>query len=115
MLFSSQSPPNCLLRAAAYDSFEMSWGGRGLGVSERVATIETHWPFFLGYGGVLAFLSLPLRFWDLFVLRACLYPVYIANAPHASFASLRVRPLPIFQPALVVFNSIVQLANMHVK
>ena len=52
--------------------------------------IEGHWLYFLGYGGLLASASLRLRFWDLFVLRAVLYPLYIANAPHARFASRSV-------------------------
>ena len=81
----------------AYDAFEPAWVSQGLGVSQRFTIIETHWLFFLGYGGVLATLSIFLRFWDFFVVRAVLYPLYIANAPYATFDKLRCRPLPAFQ------------------
>jgi hypothetical protein len=68
--------------------------------------VAQHWLYFLGYGGVLASVSIHLRFWDLFALRAVLYPLYIANAPHARFEPRRVvRPLPVFQMPLVLFNS----------
>jgi len=63
----------------------------------------------------LALLSIGLRFWDLFVVRAVLYPVYIANAPHASFEQLRCRPLPVFQPALAIFNGVLQQATLYFK
>ena len=57
-----------------------------------------------------------LRFWDLFVIRAILYPIYIANAPHASFDTLvAARPLPVFQPALAFFNGATQLANLYIR
>ena len=95
----------------AYDCFEFVWEARGYGVAERFALIEQHWLYFLGYGGVLAALSIRLRFWDLFALRAVLYPLYIANAPHAHFASRRVeRALPVFQLPLVLFNALLQIA-----
>ena len=94
----------------AYDSFEFIWDQQGCGVAERFALIEMHWLYFLGYGGVLAFLSLHLRFWDLFAIRTVLYPIYIANAPHARFESRRAsQPLPVFQLPLLVFNALLQL------
>ena len=42
-------------------------------------------------------LSLRLGYFELFCVRATLYPLYIANARHASYADLRVRPLPAFR------------------
>ena len=100
----------------AYDSFEFVWEHQGHGVAERFALIEQHWLYFLGYGGVLASLSIHLRFWDLFTLRAVLYPLYIANAPHATFETRRTeRPLPVFQIPLVIFNTITQLVAMKLK
>ena len=81
----------------AYDSFEPHWLGARLSASARFGIVEGHWLYFLGYGGVLAGLSLYLRFWDLFVVRAVLYPIYIANAPHALYERLRCTPLPAFQ------------------
>ena len=51
---------------------------------------------------------------DLFALRAVLYPLYIANAPHARFAPCRVqRALPVFQLPLVLFNSFLSLAALR--
>jgi hypothetical protein len=88
---------------------------QGLGVSQRFSIIETHWLFFLGYGGVLATLSIFLRFWDFFVVRAVLYPLYTANAPHATFDRLRCRPLPAFQVAFGLCNSLLQLAELRLR
>ena len=97
----------------AYDSFELVWDQQGMGVAERFATIETHWLYFVGYGGVLAVLSLYLRFWDLFVVRACIYPIYIANAPYACFKAQKCHPLPVFQMPLLLFNSVLQLVALN--
>ena len=94
----------------AYDCFEFVWDHMGIGVADRFALIEGHWLFFLGYGGLLASCSLSLRFWDLFTLRAVLYPLYIANAPHARFAQRGCRPLRVFRPPLVLFNACLQFA-----
>ena len=99
----------------AYDSFEPAWLQRHLGASARFGIVETHWLYFLGYGGILAALSMYLRFWDLFVVRALLYPIYIANAPHARYEPLRCRPLPAFQAAFGVINSALQLADLRLR
>lgn len=69
-----------------------------------------HWLFFLGYGGVLASLSITLRFWDLFAIRTVLYPLYIANAPHTRFESRSCRPLRVFQLPLFLFNALLHAA-----
>ena len=99
----------------AYDSFEYCWDELGLGVAQRFRRIEAHWLFFLGYGCVLASLSVMLRFWDVFALRTVLYPVYIANAPHAHYDALRTRPLPFFGACFGVINSALQLAELRVR
>ena len=63
-----------------------------------------HWVYFLGYGGLLAFFAQRLRFFDLFVLRACLYPIYIANSQHARWHAHPCLPIPVFQLPLIGFN-----------
>ena len=83
-------------------------------VAERFALIEGHWLYFLGYGGVLASLSIRLRFWDLFVVRTVLYCFYIANAPHACFRGRSCRPLPVFQLPRLLFDAFLQLAALRV-
>jgi len=94
----------------SYDSFEFIWEHQGYGVAARFELIESHWLYFLGYGGVLAWLSMRLRFWDLFALRTVLYPIYIANAPYARFESRKAsRSLPVFKLPLLFFNSLIQL------
>ena len=60
-------------------------------------------------------LQVLLRFWDLFVIRAVLYPLYIANAPHARFEALRCRPLPVFRLAFGVINGGLQLAELKTR
>ncbi len=127
----------------AYDAFEFVWEHRRIGVADRFALIEQarqahdethpmtkpiptlnltltlslpsqHWLYFLGYGGVLASLSIHLRFVDLYAIRASVYPLYMANAPHATFATTRVhRALPVFQMPLFVFNGLLQLAALR--
>ena len=99
----------------SYDCFEACWGQQGKEVQQRFQLIEDHWMFFLGYGALLATLSVLLRFWDLFVIRAILYPLYIANAPHARFETLRCRPLPAFQLAFGVINSGLQLVELRTR
>lgn len=99
----------------AYDCFELCWGEQGKDVQQRFRLIEDHWLFFLGYGSLLATLSVLVRFWDLFVIRACLYPMYIANAPHARYDTLRCRPLPVFQLAFGVINGGLQLVELRTR
>lgn len=99
----------------AYDCFELHWGHRGFSPSERFRLVENHWLYFMGYGSLLAILSMVLRFYDLFVIRTVLYPIYIANAPHAHFEKLRCRALPVFQVAFGVINSALQLAELHMR
>ena len=53
----------------AFDSFEFLWDAQGCSVAEKFGLIEHHWPFFTGYGALLAALSIRLRFWDLFAVR----------------------------------------------
>ncbi|EOD14695.1 hypothetical protein EMIHUDRAFT_197208 [Emiliania huxleyi CCMP1516] len=67
----------------------MHWASTHRGVASRFRLIESHWTFFVGYGGVLAALSAGLRFWDLFVLRAACFGV-INSA--LQLAELRMRP-----------------------
>ena len=87
----------------------------GYGVKQRFSLIEDHWLYFLGYGVILASFSLTLRFWDLFVVRSVLYPVYIANAPYARFHARRAAaPLPVFRAPLLVFNAGIHLAALKV-
>jgi len=64
---------------------------------------------------VLAALSAGLRFWDLFVLRAVLYPIYIANAPHARYSDAPTSRLPVFQACFGVINSALQLAELRMR
>ena len=100
----------------AYDSFEMIWDQQGYGVAERFSLIESHWLYFLGYGAILASLSIQLRFWDLFVLRSVLYPIYIANAAHARFESrVARRRLPVFQLPLLFFNSVLEMVAIKLQ
>ena len=99
----------------SYDCFELSWSQQGRDVMQRFRIIEEHWLYFLGYGALLATLSVLLRFWDLFVIRTVLYPIYIANAPYARFDSLRCRPLPVFQLAFGVINGGLQLVELRTR
>ena len=93
----------------------MHWGARGKGAVDKFDEIERHWLFFFGYGALLASLSLALRFWDLFAIRAVLYPVYIANAPKARYAGLEVRRLPVFQTVTFALNGGLHMAELQLR
>ena len=55
------------------------------------------------------------RFWDLFAVRSVLYPIYIANAPHARFESMRSpKALPVFAVPLAAWDSGLQLVMMRI-
>ena len=95
----------------AYDAFDILWAHQGYSVAERFALFEQRWLYFLGYGGVLATLSSQLRFWDLFAIRTAIYPIYMANAPYAHFATLKCHPLPVFQLPLRALNAVIRLTS----
>ena len=93
----------------------MHWGARGKGAVDKFDEIERHWLFFFGYGALLASLSLGLRFWDLFAIRAVLYPLYIANAPRARYEGYAVRRLPVFQTVTFVLNGGLTMAELQMR
>ena len=98
-----------------FDCFEMHWGARGKGAVDKFDEIERHWLFFFGYGALLASLSLLLRFWDLFAIRAVLYPLYIANAPRARYEGYAVRRLPVFQTVTFALNGGLTMAELQMR
>jgi len=98
-----------------FDCFEMHWGARGKGAVDKFDEIERHWLFFFGYGALLASLSLGLRFWDLFAIRAVLYPLYIANAPRARYEGYAVRRLPVFQTVTFALNGGLTMAELQMR
>ena len=63
----------------------------------------------------LASLSLGLRFWDLFAIRAVLYPLYIANAPRARYEGYAVRRLPVFQTVTFALNGGLTMAELQMR
>ena len=69
----------------------------------------------MGYGGLLASLSTRLRYWDLFALRAALYPLYIANAPRARYEGYAVRRLPVFQTVTFALNGGLTMAELQMR
>ena len=93
----------------------MHWGARGKGAVDKFDEIERHWLFFFGYGALLASLSLGLRFWDLFAIRAVLYPLYIANAPRARYEGYAVRRLPVFQTVTFALNGGLTMAELQMR
>ena len=93
----------------------MHWGARGKGAVDKFDEIERHWLFFFGYGALLASLSLLLRFWDLFAIRAVLYPLYIANAPRARYEGYAVRRLPVFQTVTFALNGGLTMAELQMR
>ena len=99
----------------SYDSFDPHLERDGQSVDARYDLIDSHWLYFSGYGGVLALLSLSYpSLFDLFVFRAILCPLYIANAPHAAVARYATDRLPIFRVLRQIIDSFLQLAELKI-
>lgn len=107
-------------------SFEYKWSYQGVTVQRRLSCIESHWPYFLGYGFPLAVLtSTPLlspfavggsrlrHTAGNIILSACVFalafPLMVLGAFSVTHSELSFNRLPIFKLARILCNNLFRL------
>ncbi|CEF67078.1 Etoposide-induced protein 2.4 homolog [Strongyloides ratti] len=81
-------------------SFEYYWMALGWNTQRRIATIENSWPYFVGFGAILAFAS---TFSESTVINGCifasLFPFFIISGYLNNFTPARreIPSIPIFK------------------
>merc|ERR1712142_1290919 len=96
----------CLLHSLY--SFEYKWFSQGIELHKRLHEVETHWPYFLGFGLPLAVItSMP----ESQVMAGCVFsvvfPLFIVSGNQAMIEkSPGVPPINIFNPTISISNSI---------
>jgi len=96
----------CLLHSLY--SFEYKWFSQGIELHKRLYYVETHWPYFLGFGLPLAVItSMP----ESQVMAGCvfsiLFPLFIVSGNQASIVSSPGVPaLTVFNPTIAISNAI---------
>merc|ERR1712062_439156 len=96
----------CLLHSLY--SFEYKWFSQGIELHKRLHEVETHWPYFLGFGLPLAVITnMP----ESQVMAGCVFsvvfPLFIVSGNQAMIEkSPGVPPINIFNPTISISNSI---------
>ncbi|KAK6640140.1 hypothetical protein RUM44_011826 [Polyplax serrata] len=90
-------------------SFEYRWVNMGWELHRRLTYIETHWPYFIGFGLPLAFFtSLP----NSYIVSGCvfsiLFPLFIVSSNEADLDNEApgYYPLQLFRPVVAIANSV---------
>lgn len=96
----------CLLNALY--SFEYKWYNQGLELHKRLSFIESHWPYFLGFGLPLALIT---SYPDSQVVSGCvfsiLFPLFLISGNQAQvIVTYQDVSLRIFQPTIALSNLI---------
>jgi etoposide-induced 2.4 mRNA len=87
--------------------FEYKWMHDGWPVHQRIAFIETRWPYFIGFGLPLTFLTaLPNSLVISASVFAVSFPLFIISATSAKPSQSRLPPLPIFNIVIKVTNKL---------
>ncbi|KAJ3658915.1 hypothetical protein Zmor_010629 [Zophobas morio] len=97
-------------------AFEYKWGEMGWEIHRRLTCIETHWPYFIGFGLPLAMLT---QLSDSFIISGCvfsmLFPVYIISANEANPVAESCSRIKIFSPVIAVTNALFSIVGKGKK
>jgi len=89
-------------------SFEYKWFNQGYELHKRLMFIEKNWPYFIGFGFVLAMLT---QICESFVVNGCLFsmlfPLFIISGNESSPQQRIDFPLRFFSLVVTVSNSLV--------
>ncbi|CRK95624.1 CLUMA_CG009082, isoform A [Clunio marinus] len=89
-------------------SFEYKWFNQGYELHKRLLLIESNWPYFLGFGFILALLT---QACDSFVINGCLFsmffPLFIISSSESSPQQRINYPLRCFSLVVLVSNCLV--------
>jgi len=96
----------CLLNALY--SFEYKWYNQGLELHKRLSFIESHWPYFLGFGMPLALIT---SYPESQVVSGCvfsiLFPLFLVSANQGQVtATFQDVTIKIFNPTILLSNMI---------
>jgi len=98
----------CLLYALY--SFEYKWFNMGWDVTQRLAAIESSWPYYFGFGMPLAFCSGGVFFPVSFVVSGCifslLFPLFIISANNGRLPSPSGMSLKLFAFSVLAANKL---------
>ncbi|XP_065056130.1 etoposide-induced protein 2.4 homolog [Rhopilema esculentum] len=87
-------------------AFEYTWMNLGWGVVKRISYVENHWPYFLGFGFLLAVLSTSSST----VISACLFgvlfPLFILSGLEAKPSEDCGYPIKVFSMAIWLTNNL---------
>ena len=96
----------CLLNALY--CFEYKWYNQGLELHKRLSFIESHWPYFLGFGMPLALIT---SYPESQVVSGCvfsiLFPLFLVSANQGQVtATFQDVTIKIFNPTILLSNMI---------
>jgi len=87
-------------------AFEYTWMNFGWGVVKRISYIENHWPYFLGFGFLLSFLSTMSSTVVSGCLFGVLFPLFILSGLEARPSEERDYPIRVFSMAIWLTNTL---------
>eukprot|EP00116_Pleurobrachia_bachei_P007757 sb/3468019/ len=106
-------PLNLLHMSLVYSmyGFEYLWFNQGIGVKTRVSLIHRHWPYYAGYGTLMA---VGVSALDSYFMGVCvfsiMFPVLIVSAHFAGPTTdlNKCTPLPLIKPSIMITEQLLE-------